>query len=148
MEPNRKPNPIVRYALIIAVLGIFLYTYLQERKPRVETGTLEYRMVTGLKQGIFQVILIETSDRYFILDSTFRETLTPSEGELITRPKQLKLMESYQNLEYRIGFKEESSQTSPAYRVTRELFNSVNFGDPIRYEVNKKQKDALIQLAK
>ncbi len=146
METPKKPNPLVRYALVIAVLGIFLWTYFQEKKPRIETGTLEYRMVSGLRQGSFQVILLETPDRYFILDSTYRETLNPTEEELVSRPKQLKLMETYQNIEYRIGFSEESTMTKPAYRVTRELFNSVSFGQPIKYEVNRKQKDGLLKL--
>lgn len=146
MDTVRKPNPIIRYGVFVAVLGVFLWTYFQEKKPRIETGNLEFRMVSGMQEGIYQVILIETPDRYVILDSTYREALNLEDEEMISRPEQLKLLEKYQNIEYRIGFNEVSTGTKPSYRVTREVFNSVDFGDPIPYEVSKKTKDALVKL--
>ncbi|MFH0761173.1 MAG: hypothetical protein V2A67_06690 [Bacteroidota bacterium] len=146
METVKKPNPYIRYGVFIAVLGVFLWTYFQEKKPRIETGNLEFRMVSGLQEGTFQVILIETPDRYVILDSTCREVLNLEDGEMVSRPEQLKLLEKYQNIEYRVGFNEGSTGTKPSYRVTREVFNSVAFGHPIQYEVSKKAKDALVKL--
>ncbi len=35
-----------------------------------------------------------------------------------------------------------------AYPTTRELFNELKFGKPIKYEVNKKQWDTLIGIVK
>ncbi|MFA6127208.1 MAG: hypothetical protein WC699_07895 [Bacteroidales bacterium] len=144
----RTKNPYVRYGILVLVLGVFLWNYFQGQKPLIKTGTLEYRMVTGTKDGKLQVILLETSDRYVILDSTYREILVSEDGELISRPKQLRLLEKYQNIEYRAGFNEQSSGLKPGYRVTRELFNELKFGEPIKYEVNKKQRDSLTGLAK
>jgi len=147
-EEIRKQNPYFRYGLLIIVLGTFLWSYLQNQKPAIQTGTLEYRMVAGTKDGHFQIILLETSDRYVILDSAYREVLVSEDGELISRPKQLKLLEKYQNIEYRVGFNEESSGLKPGYRVTRELFNGFKFGELMKYEVNKKQRDSMIGMAK
>lgn len=143
-EEVRKTNPYARYGILVIVLGLFLWNYVQGRKPLVQTGILEYRMVTGIREGHFQVILLETSDRYVILDSAYRDVLVSEDGELISRPKQLRLLEKYQNIEYRIGFSEESSGLKPGYRVTRELFNGLRFGTPIKYEVNKKKRDSLL----
>lgn len=143
-EEIRKTNPFLRYGLLIFVLGLFLWNYLQEKKPLIQTGKLEYRMVAGTRDGNFQVILLETADRYVILDSAYREVLVEEDGELVSRPKQLRLLEKYQNIEYRVGFNEESSGLKPGYRVTRELFNSFKFGEPVKYEVNKKQRDSLV----
>lgn len=147
-EETRKPNPWLRWGILILVLGIFLWNYFQEQKPLTQTGKLEYRMIGGTRNGNFQVILLETADRYVILDSAYRDVLVTEDGELISRAKQLRLLENYQNIEYRVGFNEESSGLKPTYRVTRELFNQLQFGDPIRYEVNKKQKDSLLELTK
>lgn len=144
----RKTNPYVRYGILVLVLGVFLWNYFQGQKPVIQTGKLEYRMVTGTKEGHFQVILLETTDRYVILDSAYREVLVSEDGELVSRPKQLRLLEKYQNIEYRVGFNEESSGLKPAYRVTRELFNELKFGEPMKYEVNKKQRDSLTGLAR
>jgi len=143
-DPIRKTNPIVRYGVFAIVLGVFAWNYFQSQKPLIHTGTLEYRMVTGTKEGHFQVILLETSDRFVILDSTFKNTLIEEDGELLSRPKQLRLLEKYQDIEYRVGFNEEQSGMKPGYRVTRELFNAFAFGQPMKYEVNKKKKDSLV----
>jgi hypothetical protein len=143
-EQTRKPNPYLRWGLLIIVLGLFLWNYFQEQKPLLQTGILEYRMVAGTRDGALQVILLETADRYVILDSTYRDVLVAEDGELVSRPKQLQLLEKYQNIEYRVGFSEESSGMKPAYRVTRELFNQFRFGQPVKYEVNKKQRDSLL----
>jgi hypothetical protein len=144
----RTVNPILRYGILAVVLVLFVYNYVQTKKPLVQTGNLEYRMVTGTKDGHFQVILLETADRYVILDSTYRDELVTEDGELLSRPKQLRLLEKYQNIEYRVGFNEESSGRKPGYRVTRELFNEFTFSGPMKYEVNKKQHDSLTGMAK
>lgn len=145
---TRTTNPYIRYGLLVVVLGLFLWNYFQEKKPLIHTGVLEYRMVTGTRDGNFQVILLETADRYVILDSAYREVLVSEDGELVSRPKQLRLLETYQNIEYRIGVNEEALGAKPGYRVTRELFNELRFGAPIKYEVNKKQRDSLLGLSK
>lgn len=147
-DQTPKTNPYVRYGILVIVLGVFLWNYFQGQKPLIQTGKLEYRMVTGIKDGHFQVILLETSDRYVILDSAYREILVSEDGELVSRPKQLRLLEKYQNIEYRVGFNEKSSGLKPGYRITRELFNELKFGEPMKYEVNKKQKDSLVGLVK
>lgn len=138
-----KSNPYIRYGIVVIVLGFFIWSYFQGQKPLVQTGKLEYRMVTGIKDGNFQVILLETSDRFVILDSVYREVLITEDGELISRPKQVRLFEKYQDIEYRIGLNEASSGLKPGYRVTRELFNAFKFGEPMQYEVNRKKGDSL-----
>jgi len=144
--PVRKQSPYVRYTILVAVLGVFLWTYFQEKKPRVETGTLEYRMVTGVNKGNFQLIVMEIPESFIIPDSAYRKVFDNSQAELVSRPLQVKMMETFQNIEYKIGINEESSRTKPTYRVTREVFNSVRFGVPLKYEIDKKQKDGIIKL--
>lgn len=147
-DQTPKPNPFLRYSLLVFVLAFFIWNYFQGQKPLIKTGTLEYRMVTGTKDGHFQVILLETSDRFVILDSAYRDILISEDGELVSRPKQLRLLEKYQNIEYRVGFNEQSSGLKPGYRITRELFNELKFGEPMKYEVNKKQRDSLVEIIK
>lgn len=145
-EPLRKPNKGLRYAVLIAVLAVFAWTWFQESKPIIKEGRLEFRMLAGTVSGQFRVIMLETPDRYIILDSAFREVLKPAEGEMITRPIQLQLLEKYGDLEFRAGFSESSYGLKPTYRVTREIFNAVTFSKSNKYEVNKKQRDALMRL--
>jgi hypothetical protein len=146
-EQTRKINPILRYGFIIVVVaGAFLMNNIQGKKAANHTGTLEYRMVTGVRDGQFQVILLETADRYVILDSAFQNALVTEDGELISRPKQLLLLQKYQSVDYRVGFHEQSADMRKVYMVTRELFNEMRFGQPIGFVVDKKKHDLLLSL--
>jgi hypothetical protein len=148
VDEIRKFNPYLRFGVLVFFLVLILWNFIQDRKPLIRTGQMEYRMVSGTRDGHFQVILLETTDRYVILDSAYRKILVSEDGELVSRPKQMRLLEKYQNIEYRVGFNEESAGAKPGYRVTRELFNGFKFGEPMKYEVNKKQRDSLVGLAK
>jgi hypothetical protein len=144
METPRKQNPLVRYAVLIAVIAIFAWSYLQ---PRIETGNLEYRMVTGYRNGTLQLIMMEVSDSYIIPDTTYRKDFDGSQEELVSRPLQLKMMENFENIEYRVGFSVGSKNlTKPSYRVTREIFNAVKFDKSQKYEIDKKLKDVIVRL--
>jgi hypothetical protein len=144
--PARKTNKAMRYAILVAALIFLAWTFFQERKPLIKEGQLEYRMLAGSVSGQFRVIMLETPDRYIILDSAFRQVLKPAEAEMITRPIQLQLLEKYNDLEYRAGFSEPSWGLKPTYRVTRETFNAVSFARINQYKVNKKQRDQIVML--
>lgn len=147
-EPIKKTNPWLRYGILVLVLALFLWNYIDQQKPLVKSGILEYRMVTGTRDSITQVILLETADRYTILDSSFREIITSEDGELVSRPKQLRLLETYSDIEYRAGFSEEGGSLKPSYRLSREMFNQLKFGIPTEYEVNRKTRETLISLVR
>jgi len=148
MADQIRSNPFFRFGILAIILGLFVWNYFQGQKPDIKTGLLEYRMVTGVKDSHFQVILLETADRYMILDSAYRKILVAEDGELISLPKQLRLLEKYRNIEYRVGFNEEPTGLKPGYSVTRELFNELIFGEPMRYEVKKKRRDSLVGIAR
>lgn len=146
MEPQRQTSKLIRYVLLAVVIGLLVYNWYNRQKPIVREGLLEYRMITGNRDGQLQVILLETADRYFILDSVFRELLSPEGEELVTRPDQLHLLEYYDGVEYRAGFSEGSGVVKTAYRTTREVFNQLGFGKTIKYQVDRKVSDGLQQL--
>jgi hypothetical protein len=146
METARQGSKLIRYAVLAVVIGLLVYNWYDRQKPLIREGVLEYRLITGTKDGQLQVILLETADRYFILDSTFRETLSPEGEELVTRPDQLHLLEYFDGIEYRAGFSEGSGLVKATYRTTREVFNGLVFGRTIKYQVDRKVPDGLQQL--
>ena len=126
--------------------AILLWTWYQEQKPDVQSGVLEYKMVSGEKDGVFQVIMLETQDRITVLDAAYREIFENNDAEVVTRPEQLQMLENYNNLEYRLGFNQRSNNTKKQYRTSRELFNSIPFGPEIKYEIAGKKPDSLAAL--
>jgi len=143
MVAQRTSNKSTRIFIWILALAFLAWTFYQNRKPHTEAGRLEYRMVTGEKDGSFQVIMLETADRFTVLDSLYRDIFTDNGEEVVTRPEQLQLLEHYKNIQYRAGVNVTEKNRKVMYRTSRELFNQLKFNEPLQVEVNRKVTDSL-----
>lgn len=146
MNQAKQSNKSIRYFILIFGVGIILWSLYQERKPQKTTASLEYRMVTGLKNGNFQVIMMETTDRFYVLDSAFRETFETNDAEIVDRPEQMKLMSQYDQVQFRAGLSLTNTAQKKQVRLNRELFNRLLFDTPFEAEISKKVPDSLLAI--
>lgn len=146
MRDTKQSNKTIRIFILVFGVGLILWSLYQERKPQKELCSLEYRMVTGLKDGNFQVILMETADRFFVLDSAFRETFEVNDAEIISRQEQVKLMAAYQDLQFRASLANDQSGLTRQVRLTREEFNRLSFSQLFEAEISKQVPDSLISI--
>ncbi|MCD6346029.1 MAG: hypothetical protein J7L96_01280, partial [Bacteroidales bacterium] len=98
MATQRRQSAPTRILMLIVAVVIIGWTFWQDRKSNTQLGELEYKMVTGVKNGSFQVIMLETADRFFVLDSTFRSIFDNNDAEEVSRPEQLQLLSAYSDL--------------------------------------------------
>ncbi len=146
MGTLRNQNKSFRMLILIIAVVLVAWSVWQDRKANTKLGELEYKMVTGVKDGSFQVIMLETSDRFFVLDSTFRSIFDNNDAEAITRPEQLQLLSAYKDLQYRVGFHQFVTEKQAQFRVNRDIFNQLEFNKNIKFEINKKVLDSLNQI--
>ena len=146
MSTLAKRNNPFRIFLLIFAVGIVIWSVYQERKPADHQASLEFRMITGYENGVFQLIMVETPDRIFVLDSTFRDQFQNNTAETVTGPEQLALMEKYDQLQFRAGYHILGSDQKKEVRMTRELFNALRFEAPQEILIAPKVKDSLIQI--
>jgi hypothetical protein len=132
--------------MIVAVV-IIAWSIYQEKKPVKAAANLEFRMVTGQKDGNFQVIMFETPDRYFVLDEAFKEVFEQNDAEIISRQEQVKLLSAYKKLQYRAGLSTGEQETKTQVRMSRELFNSLRFNTVFTTEIHSKVRDSLLSIA-
>lgn len=145
MSDPKQSNKTIRSFILVIGIVLIAWSLYQEKKPQKVSANLEFRMVTGEQNGNFQVIMMETNDRFFVLDSAFRETFEMNDAEVITRPEQVKLMAQYKELQYRAGLSIDS-QTKKQVRVSRDMFNQLSFGQSFMAEISKKVPDSLISI--
>jgi len=131
--------------LVFAVV-IFAYTIYQEFKPHYEVGKMEYRLVTGTQEGSFEIIMIETEEQYTVLNSTFKEIFENNDAEIISRPEQLELLQSYDNLQYRVSINKEVQGGKAQFLLSRENFNMIRFGTKLKFEVDRKVRDSITSI--
>ena len=147
MSLTRQSNKSVRMLIMIIALIIIAWSVYQEKKPVKSAANLEFRMVTGQKDGNFQVIMFETPDRYFVLDSAFRQTFEQNDAEIVSRQEQVKLLSAYQDLQYRAGLSIGKKNTKAQVRMSRDLFNALRFSTQFSAKIDSKVQDSLLSIA-
>jgi len=133
----------IRIVLYLILAGILIWSFYQNSRPQREAGELEFRMITGVENGLFQIIMIETIDRFTIPDSAFRHLFTENTTEIVSRQEQMLLMEKYEDLQFRAGFHLRGSRQKAVYRLSREQFNALSFVRVIDLEIDRKVSDSV-----
>lgn len=144
MTQATPKNKFTRYAILVIAVGLLLWSVYQERKPLKSAADLEFRMVTGTKDGTFQVVMMETKDRFYVLDSIYRETFESNDAEIVTRQEHVQLLSNYKDVQYRAGLSLSGKEIKKEVRLSRELFNSMQFEHPLTVEISKKVSDSLL----
>ncbi len=143
---NRQNKPLRLLILIVAVMVVF-WSFFQEKRPQELAGQLEFRMITGIQNGNFQIIMTETADRFFVLDSAFKQSFENNDAELISRKEQLELLSRYQDLQYRAGFSAGENNQKKELRLSREHFNLLTFSKALEVKIHSKIQDSLISIS-
>ncbi|MBT3242286.1 MAG: hypothetical protein HN352_03985 [Bacteroidetes bacterium] len=146
MAAKSKQNTSIRFIILTLAVIFVIWSVYQERIAKTQLGVVEFKMVTGEKNGSFQVIMLETSDRFFVLDSAFRKTFETNDAEVVSRPEQLQLLSAYSDLQYRVGFHQIANGQRTQFRINRDHFNLLEFNKEIEFTIHRKITDSLNQL--
>jgi len=147
MSLTRQSNKTFRILTLVVVTVIIIWSVYQEKKPEKSVAELEFRMVTGELNDNFQVIMFETSDRFFVLDSAFRQVFELNDAEVVSRQENVKLLAKYSNLQYRAGLSIGEDQLKKEVRLSRELFNLVHFNQTYSAETHSQVTDSLLSIS-
>lgn len=142
-KATSNPRKNIRIILYLIFAAILIWTFYQNSRPQREAGELEYRMITGVENGLFQIIMIETIDRFTIPDSAFRHLFTDNTTEIVSRQEHMMLLEKYDDLQFRAGFHLRGSRQKAVYRLSREQFNALSFVKVIDLEIDRRVGDSV-----
>ena len=131
---------------MVFAVGIFAWSIYQEVKPKTEVGVMEYRMISGVQDDIFKVILLETDDKFNVHDTEFLDVIQDNDAEVISRPEQLRMMQKYDNLQYRVNFFQYPKEEQHQYRTSRDVFNQMKFNNIIKFEIDRKVRDSIVAI--
>ncbi|MCK5821065.1 MAG: hypothetical protein KAH17_04230 [Bacteroidales bacterium] len=147
MKTSSPQNKAIRLIIMIIAIPFIIWSVYQEKKPQKTDGELEFRLITGIQQGDFQVIMFETADRFFVLDSAFKQSFENNDAEIVTRREQLQLLSSYKDLQYRAGFSIGENDLKKEVRLSREMFNQLPFKKRMSIKIHSKVQDSLISIS-
>ena len=143
LSKQRGSGRVFALALAAIIIGWTIY---QEYKSHQEVGQIEYRIVSGYLNNSFEVIMLETAKQYTVIDTEFKDIFQNNDAEIITRPEQLKLLQKYKEVQYRVNINQHVKGENAQYRLSREKFNQIKFNTDIKFELDRKVKDSIISI--
>lgn len=144
--PIKSQRNTGRYFILLLAAGVVIWSVYQEFKPHQEVGQMEYRLLTGINDNTFEVIMLETSKQFTVFDTSLKEIFEYNDAEVISRPEQLQLLQTYNDLQYRVSLHNIVSEEKAEYRLSRENFNNLRFNSNIRFEIDRKVKDSITSI--
>jgi len=120
---------VIGLALIVSV---FFIGY----APRIETGLVEYKMVTGCKEHCSHVLMLKTTSKAVLIAEEIKmEMLRDTGFFVIDEELESKISSSYTNIGYCISVRKPGSGNSAFFCVPREIFNSVRTNSLVKLEI-------------
>ena len=145
MSVTQQNRPL-RYLVLIIAAGILIWSFYQELRPHNEVGQMEYRMVTGVKDNALEIIMVETEKQFTVIDSDFKEIFEYNDAEVVSRPEQLNLLQTYKDLQYRVSMHQYPRNEKAEFRLSRDNFNKMRFNTNIKYEIDRKVRDSITSI--
>ncbi len=119
--------------LLAGALGIFIGAY----SPLVESGTVEYKLVTGRNADKHNVILLDAGNEIVHNDHNLECFFTSTCRNLtVDGCLARKLCEDYTNVQYRVAMRLKGNITK-SYDVPKEVFNTLAVDETVQYQVEK-----------
>ena len=131
------------FVLALLLVSVTSPGYATQKKD-VQAGRIQYKMVTGLENGLFQVILLNTRDKlssihkYCELDGAGQSVNLEVDDRLHQR-----IARGFSDVEYRICIRLSAPEETILYRVSREDFNQLQCGETVRYQFDSSLPDVI-----
>jgi hypothetical protein len=115
------------------IVGIFIGAY----SPLVESGTVEYKIITGQDANKQSVILLDMGDEIVHTGHELECFFTPTCRNLtVDGCLEHKLCEDYTDVQYRVAVRLKGNVTK-SYNVPKEVFNSLAVDATAQYEIDR-----------
>ncbi len=134
-----------RTLLVILVLVVCFVVV--SNAPRVETGIVEYKFITG-KNGHTAHILLVNMDRQNV---TVAETIKGIaqriyDGPSITQALEDEMTKYYTDIQYNVAFRLTRNNTLKSFNVPREVFNAAETNSLMKFEIERRYSNRVTKV--
>jgi hypothetical protein len=120
---------------LLVVLGLAVCIVVVASAPRVETGNVEYKLVTGKNDEIVHVLLVNMDRRNIVVSERMREIIRADYGQmLVSMALENEMSKYYTGIQYKVILKRSGLSTMKSYVVPREVFNAAETNTMVKFE--------------
>ena len=128
----------LRWALprgILVGLALIVSVFFIGYAPRIETGLVEYKMVTGCKEHCSHVLMLKTASKSILLAEEINTDMLRDTGFFVVDEElENRLSSSYSDIRYCISVRDPESKKTTCFPVPRGVFNSIKTNSVVRFE--------------
>ena len=123
----------VAMIFLVGTVGIFIGAY----SPLVESGTVEYKLITGQDANKNNVILLDMGDEIIHTDHELECFFTPTCRNLTVEGcLEDKIRNDYTDVQYQVTLRVKGNIIK-SYSVPKEVFNTLGVDKTVQYQVEK-----------
>lgn len=121
---------------LLVILVLVAITVVVNNTPRVETGIVEYKLVTG-KNDQTSHILIVSMDRQNVAVAEKIKDIARNldEGNSVDQRLEDEMSKYYSDIQYSVAFRLTMSNALKIYNVPREVFNAAETNSQMKFEI-------------
>ncbi|MBN1948855.1 MAG: hypothetical protein JW784_03855 [Candidatus Cloacimonetes bacterium] len=129
------------YILFLLILLFFIIILVrQNSQPRQISGMVEYKMITGMRDELLQVIMLQTPSEFIHKDPVFDTLIsTRSLPDIISDS----LFSNFEDIKYRVSIFNNTRNETSMYFLNREMFEMIDIGNIYQFEIDPKHRDTI-----
>jgi hypothetical protein len=122
------------FVMLALAVGLLFLGY----APRVETGTVEYKIVTGSNEHGPQVLILQTDSVTLFIADEIRDSIQRDTG-VFTFDQGLEdeISRFHNDIQYRLSVRLAGTGRANIFYVPRQVFNGIRTNDLVRFEIEK-----------
>ena len=135
--------PIIVAISLIVVIVILGISY----SPIIEKGIVEYKLVTGKNDNKLHIVLLNTGGEIVSVDKDYENFISAEDRNLvIDKSLEAEIKAHYSDIKYRVSIRKSEKDEIATYLVSRDVFNKLNVGATVNFEIEGSQRDAIKRL--
>ena len=123
---------------LLMILALVVCLVIIGKAPRVETGIVEYKLVTGKNDQTLHVLLINMDKKNIIIAEKVKDIAGDgSEETSINRTQEREMYKYYTDIQYKVSLKLQRSNAIKSFVVPRDVYNAAATNSVVKFEIER-----------
>ena len=128
---------------IVVGLGLIATLIIMGYAPRVQTGIVEYKLVTGTSDQELNVLWLDTDGRAITIAEDLRDRIEYDDDLLVSQAFENRIRQKFTDIQYRASVRLCGTDRVHNFNVSREVFNVIKTNSVINFETEKLHRNKI-----
>jgi len=121
---------------LLMILVLLVCVFIIGNTRRIETGIVEYKLITGKNDQILHVLLVNMDRKNIIVAEKMKDILDSEYSEMpIERALEDEMYRYFTDVQYSVVVRLSRNNRLKSFNVARNIFNATQTNSTIRYEI-------------